>query len=201
MSEHQIANLQSLVKAAKKAGNAPVEEWDPPYCGDIGLRISRSGVWFYRDSEIQRPAIVKLFARVLRCDPDGRHFLVTPGEKVDVIVEDAPFMAVEMDVQNAGQPDQQISFRTNVDDIVPCGPDRPLRFRKQVGSGGLKPYVLVRGRLEALLTRALTVDLMEIATPADASAGSVDKAAVGETKPDALQTVTSDGATFTLEAE
>ncbi len=102
--------------------------------------------------------MVRLFASVLRKDADGQTYLVTPAEKVDVAVEDAPFLAVEMEAQGAGRA-QELIFRTNVDDVVRCGPKNPLRFGRQVPSGGVKPYVLVRGRLEALLTRALVYEL------------------------------------------
>jgi len=136
----------------------PVENWDPPYCGDIGLKIRADGGWLYRDSPIGREALVKLFASVLRKDADGRTYLVTPAEKVDVAVEDAPFLAVEMQVRGAGRA-QELIFRTSVDDVVRCGPQHPLRFARQMPGGGLKPYVLVRGRLEALATRALVYDL------------------------------------------
>ena len=139
-----------------------MEKWDPPYCGDIGMAIRSDGVWLYQGSPIGRMALVKLFAGVLRKDADGRHYLVTPAEKVDVAVEDAPFLAVEMEVRGAG-PAQTLIFRTNVDDIVEAGPEHPLRFAVEPGSGGLKPYLLVRGRLEALVTRALYYDLVELA--------------------------------------
>ena len=140
---------------------APVESWNPPYCGDIGLKIRRDGTWLYRDSAIGRPAMVKMFAGVLRKDADGSTYLVTPAEKVDVDVEDAPFLAVEMEARGAGGA-QRLTFRTNVDDVVACGPDNPLRFAEQQPGRGLKPYVLVRGRLEALLTRALVHDLIAL---------------------------------------
>jgi hypothetical protein len=103
-----------------------------------------------------------LFASVLRKDADGKHYLVTPAEKVDVAVEDAPFLAVEMEVRSEGR-EQQLIFRTNVDDVVTAGPEHPLRFVAEQGSGGLKPYLLIRGRLEALVTRALYYDLVELA--------------------------------------
>ena len=141
---------------------APVESWNPPYCGDIGLRIRRDGTWLYRDSPIARPALVKLFASVLRKDADGGTYLVTPAEKVDVAVEDAHFMAVEMRVQGTGR-SQQLVFRTNVDDEVVCGQAHPLRFAEEQPGGGLKPYIRVRGRLEALATRALVHDLVALA--------------------------------------
>jgi hypothetical protein len=159
---NRIAGLESLLRGSSGRGPAPVEKWNPPYCGDIGLRIRRDGVWFYQGSPIGRQPLVKLFAGVLRKDADGKHYLVTPAEKVDVTVEDAPFLAVEMEVQGSGE-DQRLVFRTNVDDIVIAGPSHPLRFVTEAGSDGLKPYLLVRGRLEALVTRALYYDLVELA--------------------------------------
>lgn len=171
MSRHnRISGLAEIVAAAAGHGPAPVDMWNPPYCGDIGLRIGRDGTWYYRDSPIGRPAMVKLFARVLRRDDDGRHYLVTPAEKVDVFVEDAPFLAVEMQVDGEGR-EQVITFRTNVDDLIVCGPDHPIHFRTEDGSGGLKPYVRVRGRLEALLTRAVTAELVDLALGESAGDG------------------------------
>ncbi|HZT49389.1 MAG TPA: DUF1285 domain-containing protein, partial [Hyphomicrobiaceae bacterium] len=140
----------------------PVERWNPPYCGDIGMKIRADGVWLYQGSPIGRMPLVRLFASVLRKDADGRHYLVTPAEKIDVDVADAPFLAVEMQVEGSGR-QQSLTFRTNVDDIVTAGPEHPLRFAVEPGSGGLKPYLLVRGRLEALVTRALYYDLVELA--------------------------------------
>jgi hypothetical protein len=165
MSEQsRIQGLEALLRGQAGGKPAPVDSWDPPYCGDIGMAIKADGTWTYQGSPIGRAALVKLFASVLRRDADGRHYLVTPAEKVDVDVEDAPFMAVEMEVDGAG-PEQRITFRTNVDDIVACGRRHPIRFVVEAGSGGLKPYVLVRGRLEALVTRAIYYDLVELAVP------------------------------------
>lgn len=157
-----LGRLQDLAAGAAERRPAPVESWNPPYCGDIGLKILRDGTWLYQDSPIGRPALVKLFAGVLRKDGDGKTYLVTPAEKVDVEVEDAPFLAVEMEVQGGGS-EQRLIFRTNVDDVVACGAEHPLRFVEQQPGGGLKPYVHVRGRLEALLTRALLHDLVALA--------------------------------------
>jgi hypothetical protein len=157
----EFGKLEGLMATVPERRPAPVENWHPPYCGDIGLKIRRDGTWLYRDSPIRRPALVKLFAGVLRKDDDARTYLVTPAEKVDVEVEDAPFLAVEMEASGAGR-EQQLVFRTNVDDVVTCGPEHPLRFCEQQPGRGLKPYVLVRGRLEALLTRALLLDLVEL---------------------------------------
>jgi hypothetical protein len=153
--------LEGLLASVPERRPAPVESWHPPYCGDIGLKIRGDGTWLYRDSPIRRPAMVNLFAGVLRKDEDGRTYLVTPAEKVDVAVDDAHFLAVEMDVRGTGR-EQQLAFRTNVDDVVACGPKHPLRFAEQQPGSGLKPYVLVRGRLEALLTRALLHDLVAL---------------------------------------
>lgn len=182
----RIQGLEELLKAAEGDRLPPVEEWDPPYCGDIGMRIRADGTWIYQNSPIGRKPLVKLFSRILRRDADGRTYLVTPVEKVDVIVDDAPFLAVEMQVENRG-PGQQLVFRTNVDDIVRCGPQHPLRFAREPVSGGLKPYLLVRGRLEALVTRALYYDLVELAEP---SPGDGDKLGIW-----------SGGAFFTLEPD
>jgi len=159
---NSIGGLEALIKAQAGKGPAPVEKWNPPYCGDIGMSIRADGVWLYQNSPIGRMPLVKLFASVLRKDEDGKHYLVTPAEKIDIAVDDAPFLAVEMQVAGAGR-DQRLTFRTNVDDIVEAGAGHPIRFVVEPGSEGLKPYVLVRGRLEALVTRALYYDLVELA--------------------------------------
>jgi hypothetical protein len=161
-----LAGLEALLKEQAGDRLPPVERWNPPYCGDIGMRIRNDGVWFYQGSPIGRKPLVKLFSRVLRKDEDGRHYLVTPVEKVDVAVDDAPFLAVEMEVSGTGE-DQVLTFRTNVDDVVRCGPDHALRFVAEPPDGGLKPYLRIRGRLEALVTRALYYDLVELAVPAE----------------------------------
>ncbi len=176
-STNRIAGLEALLKERQGKGPAPVETWNPPYCGDIGMKIRADGVWFYAGTPIGRMALVKLFASVLRKDADGRHYLVTPAEKVDVEVADAPFLAVEMEVRGSGR-DQSLVFRTNVDDIVTAGPgasdtvrDRGrqpgaqalsararsargagharalLRPRRDGGGGGRSPRAVERGRL------------------------------------------------------
>jgi uncharacterized protein len=159
---NRIAGLEALLKERQGKGPAPVEKWNPPYCGDIGMKIRADGVWFYAGTPIGRMPLVKLFSSVLRKDADGKHYLVTPAEKVDVEVADAPFLAVEMEVRGSGR-EQSLIFRTNVDDIVTAGPEHPIRFAVEPGSQGLKPYLHVRGRLEALVTRALYYDLVEMA--------------------------------------
>ncbi len=183
-TELRISGLEALLKAQTGKGPAPVETWNPPYCGDIGMAIRADATWMYAGSPIGRMPLVKLFASVLRKDADGRHYLVTPAEKIDVAVVDAPFLAVEMEIRGTGE-SRELVFRTNVDDIVPCGPAHPLRFIEEAGSGGLKPYLMVRGRLEALVTRALYYDLVELAEP----------------RPDGVLELVSGGARFPLLAD
>lgn len=146
--------LEALAAAAKgQKGLPPVHLWNPPLCADIGLKIARDGTWWHQGSPIARPALVTLFASVLRHDADG-YFLVTPVEKVPIAVEDAPFLAVSMR-ESAGD----LIFRTNLDDEVSAGDHHPLRF-EQGEAGGIKPYLRVRADLWALLTRSLAYDLM-----------------------------------------
>ncbi len=145
--------------AALAASPAPVEQWNPPFCGDIDMRIARDGAWFYQGTLIRRPALVRLFSTILRKDPE-RYVLVTPVERVGILVEDAPFVAVEMEVAGSG-PAQTLKFRTNVDDWVGAGAAHPLRFEREAG-GGVKPYVHVRGDLWALATRAVAIDLIAL---------------------------------------
>ncbi|WP_341702732.1 DUF1285 domain-containing protein [Ferrovibrio sp.] len=140
----------------------PVHLWNPPFCGEIDMRITRDGRWHYMGSPIPRPAMVRLFSGILRREPDGRFVLVTPVEKCGIRVDDAPFVAVEMTV--AGDGDRQlIAFRTNVDDIVPLDAQHPLRVAVDPETGEPSPYVLVRGELEALIARSVFYDLVALA--------------------------------------
>ena len=141
-------------------GLPPVERWNPPYCGDIDMRIAADGTWFYQKTPIGRPALVKLFASVLKREGD-KHFLVTPVEKVGIAVDDAPFLAVEMKATD-GQAGRVLEFRTNVDDWVAAGSGHALRFELQPETGGLKPYLHVRRELWAKVTRALFYDLVAL---------------------------------------
>ena len=154
--------LEALISRAARAGKGlpPVERWNPDFCGDLDMEIRRDGTWFYMGTPIGRMPLVQLFSSVLRKDADGKTYLVTPVERVGIRVEDAPFVVVEMNVSGAGE-DQVITFRTNVGDVVEAGPDHPMRFVDEPETGGLKPYVLVRGRLEALIARAVMYELVE----------------------------------------
>jgi hypothetical protein len=151
---------EALGSDATRKGPPPVERWNPPYCGEIDMRIAADGSWHYMGTPINRPALVRLFSTVLRKDPE-RYVLVTPVERVGITVDDAPFLAVEMAVEGEGT-DRQIAFRTNVNDLVQVGVENPLRFDEDA-HGGAKPYVKVRGELWALVTRALALDLIGIA--------------------------------------
>lgn len=158
----EARGLEALISRATRAGKgaAPVERWSPDFCGDLDMEIKADGTWFYLGTPIGRMPLVQLFSTVLRKDEDGRTYLVTPVERVGIRVVDAPFVAVEMDVSGTGAR-QVITFRTNVGDVVEAGPGHPLRFVDEDATGGLKPYVLVRGRLEALVARPVMYELVE----------------------------------------
>jgi len=156
-----LKGLAQARKAVANKGLPPVHLWNPELCGDIDMRIARDGTWYYLGSPIGRAELVRLFSTVLRHDDDGVHYLVTPVEKCVVEVEDAPFLAVRMNVVGAGIK-QIISFETSVGDEVVVDEAHPLRFETETGTDGLKPYVLVRARLEALVNRALFYDLVAL---------------------------------------
>jgi uncharacterized protein len=154
--------VQAAARAAAGNGLPPVEAWNPPDCGDIDMRIGSDGTWYYQKTPIGRPALVRLFASVLRREGE-RYCLVTPAEKCGITVDDAPFLAVEMETCDLGGAEQQLRFRTNVDDWVACGEEHPLRFEPEALTGGLKPYLYVRRGLWAKVTRALYHDLVALA--------------------------------------
>jgi uncharacterized protein len=150
----------SLAEASGKTkGPPPVERWNPPFCGDLDMRIAADGTWYYLQTPIGRPALVRLFASVLKREGD-KYFLVTPVEKCGISVDDVPFLAVELNVEQTPS-GPVLNFRTNVDDWVACGPAHALRFEPEAGTGGLKPYLHVRRDLWARVTRALFFDLVE----------------------------------------
>ena len=155
--------LKGLGEAAARSerGRPPVHLWDPPDCGDIDMRIAADGTWFYCGSPIGRAPLVQLLSSILRKDGD-RYVLVTPVEKVGVRVDDVPFLAVEMRVEEEGG-GCGLSFRTNVEDVVTVDDQHPLRFEKGAAEG-LKPYVRVRDELWALVKRPLFYDLVALGT-------------------------------------
>jgi hypothetical protein len=160
-------SLEGIAAAAQQAANAgstqkgmpPVHLWNPPFCGDLDIRIASDGTWFYMGTPIGRPALVRLFSTILKRE-DGKHFLVTPVEKVGIRVDDAPFLAVEM-VKEGDSADRLLRFRTNVDDWVTCDGAHRLRF-EAAADGGLTPYLHVRADLWAKVTRALYYDLVDM---------------------------------------
>lgn len=168
-----LGDLAALISRASDVarGLPPVDKWNPPFCGDIDMEIRADGVWFYMGTPIGRAPLVRLFSTVLRKDEDGKTYLVTPVEKVGIRVADAPFLAVEMAVteREAGP---VLTFRTQVGDIVEAGAEHPLRFEIEPSTGGLKPYVRVRGRLEALVSRAVMYDIAALGE--DVPLGGID---------------------------
>jgi uncharacterized protein len=153
--------LQAMVRRAGGPGgrHPPVEKWNPEFCGDLDMMIRRDGTWFYMGTPIGRMPLVRLFASVLRKDADGKTYLVTPVEKVGIAVEDAPFVAVEMHAREVDG-EKVLTFRTNVGDVVEAGPGHPIRYEITGANEGVKPYLLVRGRLEALLARPVMYELI-----------------------------------------
>jgi len=163
---NSASGLAALISRAVSPGRdlPPVDQWAPEFSADLDMEIRADGSWYYEGSVIRREALVRLFSTVLRKDEDGSTYLVTPVEKVEVRVEDAPFVAVEMSVDTRDGK-QVLTFRTNVGDVVEAGPDHPLRFELAGDDEGLKPYLHVRGRLEALASRAVMYEIAALGEP------------------------------------
>lgn len=156
-------SLAASARAAKKGkGPPPVHLWNPPFCGDLDMRIARDGTWFYLGTPIGRPGLVRLFSSILKKE-DGRYFLVTPVEKVGITVDDAPFVAVDFEASGEGR-DQVLTFTTHVDDVVAAGPEHPIRVVRDPETGEPSPYVHVRAELEALIDRKSFYRLVDIGT-------------------------------------
>ena len=163
--------MQSLVKAAEGGGQGlpPVEKWNPDHCGKMDMVIRRDGSWWHEGTRITRERLVRLFSRILRKDENGKTYLVTPVEKIEIEVEAAPFIAIRLDVEGEGE-DQKIAFLTNMGEAVIAGPDHPIRV--EIGEDGEpEPYVHVRANLEALINRATFYDLAERAVEGRGKAG------------------------------
>jgi hypothetical protein len=164
--QDNTAGLDGLAAAVRETagknapmGAAPVHLWNPPFCGNLDIRVASDGTWFYLGTPIGRAPLVRLFASVLKREGDS-YFLVTPVEKIGIVVDDAPFLAVEMRPEDTAS-GPRLHFRTNVDDWVACDAAHALRFEREAASGGLKPYLHVRRDLWAKVTRALFYDLVE----------------------------------------
>ncbi|WP_300588122.1 DUF1285 domain-containing protein [Marivita sp.] len=154
--------IAASVRATKSKGLPPVHLWNPPFCGDLDMRIARDGTWFYLGTPIGRAPLVKLFSSILRKDGD-KYFLVTPVEKVGITVDDAPFVATDFDVTGEGE-DQVLTFTTHVGDTAVAGPEHPIRVERDSETGEPSPYVLVRANLEALIDRKSFYRLVDCGT-------------------------------------
>jgi hypothetical protein len=153
-------SLADVAKALAEKRLPPVEKWNPTHCGDSEMRIARDGTWFHQGTPIGRPAMVALFSTILRREPDGGYVLVTPGEKLDIAVEDAPFIAVEVKSEGAGR-ERRLAFRLNTGDLVVADAAHALRFEEHDGEP--RPYLHVRAGLEALVARPVFYELAEMA--------------------------------------
>ena len=150
-------SLASSARAvAKGRGSPPVDQWNPPFCGNLDMRIARDGTWFYQGTPIGREGLVKLFASIIRKDGDD-YFLVTPVEKVGITVDDAPFVAIDFEVEG-----ENLRFVTNVGDEVIAGPEHPIRVVRDPETGEPSPYVLIRRNLEALIDRKSFYRLVDL---------------------------------------
>ncbi len=157
--------IAASARAAGKKGPAPVHLWNPPFCGDLDIRIARDGTWFYLGTPIGRAGLVKLFSSILKREGDA-YFLVTPVEKVGITVDDAPFVAVDFEVAGEGAA-QSITFTTQVEDTVTADPDHPIRVLRDPETGEPSPYVEVRAGLEALIDRKSFYRLVDIGAHKD----------------------------------
>ena len=155
-SAESLASSAMLAAKEGKRGAPPVHLWNPPFCGDIDMRIARDGTWFYMGTPIGREGLVKLFASIIRRDGDD-FFLVTPVEKVGIIVDDAPFVAIDFD-----RVGNNLRFITNVGDSFDAGPDHPIRVVRDPKTGEPSPYVVVRTNLEALIDRKSFYRLVDL---------------------------------------
>ena len=165
MSDH-IINLKGIetiydFSKRKKKGIPPVEKWNPPFCGEIDMRILRNGKWTYMGSEIKRPAMIKLFSNIIRLDDDGHYYLVTPVEKVRIKVDDVPFVAVSMNkIKDDGV--NCLSFTTNVQDEVTLSKENPIEIVTS-DNDEPSPYITIRKNLKALISRSVYYDLVTLA--------------------------------------
>ncbi|MFW2542687.1 DUF1285 domain-containing protein [Primorskyibacter sp. 2E107] len=159
-AEGLAASARAASNTAGKKGLPPVHLWNPPFCGDLDMRIARDGTWFYLGTPIGRFELVKLFSSILRKDGDA-YFLVTPVEKVGITVDDAPFVAVDFTAQGTGEA-QSLTFETHVGDTATAGPDHPIRVERDPETGEPSPYVLIRANLEALIDRKSFYRLVDL---------------------------------------
>ncbi len=159
-----------LVRKIKGRGPAPVHLWDPPFCGEMDMVVTRDGSWVHEGTPIRRAALVNLFASVLKLEEDDEYYLVTPAEKVRIRVEDCPFIAQEMDVSGEGS-QQNLIFTTNIGEKFTADEEHPLRIDVHPETGEPHPTVHVRSGLNALINRAVFYRLVDLAQPAAGESG------------------------------
>ena len=162
INEPAPLGVESLAKHIRQSGLPPIYKWNPPFCGEIDIRISRDGAWRYQGSLITRKKLVRLFSTVLRREEDDHYYLVTPVEKVRIKVDDAPFVAVDVDVLGSGEA-QKLHFETNLGDTVVVDQDHPMWVVNDPLSGEPSPYVRIRDSLNALISRAVYYRLVDLA--------------------------------------
>ncbi len=184
-SPNKIMSLEETLKAILPDGKLsgklpPVHLWNPEHCGDIDMAIRSDGTWWHEGSQIKRQRLVKTFSRILRKDPDGQIYLVTPYEKVIVHVEDAPFQAVRVDRVDVEGKGPALAFLTNLDDVTIAGPDAPIRVEIDPETGEPSPYVMVRAGLEAKMTRPVFYELANMAEMAPDEADAMGVWSQGE---------------------
>lgn len=172
------AHFQRLLREERDRSRPPVDRWDPPDLGPMDIRIDREGTWSHEGVEIRRPALVRLFASILRREPGDRFYLVTPVEKYRIIVEDVPFLGVDFQVQGPGTPGQQVLVTTNVGDHVLLDGEHPLEMRRPDGDTEPRPYFTVRDGLEGRLTRGMYYRLVELAEMQPVGEGAAVREAV-----------------------
>jgi hypothetical protein len=167
LADLTLADIARLVAERRLP---PVDQWNPTHCGDSEMRIARDGTWFHQGSPIGREAMVRLFSTILLREADGGYVLVTPVEKLDIVVDDAPFVAVEMKAEGDDR-DTRLAFRLNTGEFVTAGPDHGLRFVE--AEDGPRPYLHVRGGMEALVGRSVYYDLATLALAGDSDTPGV----------------------------
>lgn len=173
MNDKTTSSSSLLAELGKLKGPAPVHLWNPPYCGEIDIRIARDGTWFHEGGKISRPALVALFSSVLRREEDGQFCLVTPAERVGITVEDCPFVAVLLDVEKDQDGKQVLRFTLNTGEKVIA--DKEHEIRVEIAEGGAEPHPVlhVRNGLDALISRNVFYQMVSIARMLDKEGSTV----------------------------
>jgi uncharacterized protein len=189
-------DMEAILKAVQGQKYPPVERWEPDFCGEIDIRIARDGTWYYMGTPIGRKEMVRLFSSVLRRDADDCYYLVTPVEKMKITVDDAPLLAIELEVAGKDK-NQLLKFRTLSDDLVIAGADHAIRVEVDEKTGEPTPYIHVRGRLEALINRPVFYELVNLAVAAPAPTPIPDQEPAEGASDDTIG-IYSDGVFFPI---